>query len=54
MAERSKAAVLKTVEGPALREFESHSLRQIVRHCFALPGSNVIAKAAMRFPYLFL
>ena len=29
MAERSKAAVLKTVEGPALREFESHSLRQI-------------------------
>ena len=28
MAERSKAAVLKTVEGSALREFESHSLRQ--------------------------
>ena len=29
MAERSNAAVLKTVEGSALREFESHSLRQI-------------------------
>ncbi len=29
IAERSKAAVLKTVEGPALREFESHSFRQI-------------------------
>ena len=29
MAERSKAAVLKTVEGATLREFESHSLRQL-------------------------
>ena len=29
MAERPKAAVLKTVEGIALREFESHSLRHI-------------------------